>query len=227
MTDVFLYVGEANPSDVILRDPTTTSSKVDYVLTCAAGAYAYAGQAATLTVARSLSLAAGAYAYTGQAATLTVARNLSLATGAYGYAGNAATLTYTPGVAKVDYTLACAPGEYALTGLDAVLTYEQGAVRVGGVSRRWIKRRKFWANQEVYKSVVAAYREVFSKEIAPDVAEQVTAEVVQQVKADAYNLPDRDIEAEIAWIEVQAKIMQAVMQLEDEEDEETAIFAML
>lgn len=128
MTDVFLYQGESNPSDVKLRDPTTPGAKVDYVLTCAAGAYAYAGQAAVLTVARNLSLAAGAYSYTGQAASLTVSRNLALDAGAYAYAGNDATLDYVPGAAKIDYTLDCEAGAYVYTGQDAVLAYEPKTV---------------------------------------------------------------------------------------------------
>ena len=123
-------------------------------------------------------------------------------------------------------TLAATDGADGFAATGVVVSTE--APRVGGgVSRRWIQRRRFWANQEVYKSVVAAYREAFRKEIEPEVAEQVTEEVVEQIKAKVDSLPERDIEAEITWIEVQARIMQAVMQLEDEEDEETAIFAML
>ena len=70
---------------------------VNYTLACNAGAYVYTGQAATLAVARRLSLDAGAYVYAGQAASLTVARRLSLDAGAYAYAGNDAVLTYVSG----------------------------------------------------------------------------------------------------------------------------------
>lgn len=152
MPDIFLYQGEANPNDIVLSDPTVQrggGSPVNYTLVCASGSYVYTGQAATLTLARNLSLAAGAYVYTGQAATLTVARQLSLAAGAYAYVGNAAsltvarklalaagayayvgqdaTLTYVPGAAKIDYVLACAVGAYVYTGQDATLTYRAGA----------------------------------------------------------------------------------------------------
>jgi len=69
----------------------------NYTLTCEAGGYSYAGQAATLTLARNLALDAGSYSYTGQAATLTLARNLALDAGSYSYTGQDATLTYEPG----------------------------------------------------------------------------------------------------------------------------------
>lgn len=70
---------------------------VNKALVCAAGAYVYAGQAATLTVGRRLALEAGAYNYIGNSATLTVARNFALNPGAYIYTGNAASLDYVPG----------------------------------------------------------------------------------------------------------------------------------
>lgn len=93
---------------------------VNYTLVCAVGAYVYTGQAATLGLARKLSLAVGAYVYTGQAATLTVARRLALDAGAYVYAGNNATLDYVPG--RVDYILTCDVGAYVYTGQAASLT---------------------------------------------------------------------------------------------------------
>lgn len=117
---------------------------VDYVLTCAAGAYTCTGQAATLSVSHSLSCEAGAYSYsgvsaslqiahgltcsagaydyTGSSATLSVNRSLACATGAYDYIGNTATLDYLSGTASISYALTCAVGAYAYTGQAATLT---------------------------------------------------------------------------------------------------------
>ena len=79
---------------------------VNYTLSCAAGAYSYTGNDATLTwVAQptdyTLTCDTGAYAYTGKDATLVVKRNYTLvcAAGSYAYTGVAATLTYVSGVA--------------------------------------------------------------------------------------------------------------------------------
>jgi len=175
MPDIFLYQGEANPNDIVLSDPTVQrggGSSVNYTLTCASGsyvytgqaatlglarklslavgAYVYTGQAATLTVARRLALDAGAYVYTGQAASLTVARKLSLAAGAYAYVGQDATLTYVPGAARVDYVLACAAGAYAISGKNAGLVYVNNAPPAvvtgggGGGLGYSGKRPKYW-----------------------------------------------------------------------------------
>ncbi len=159
---IYLYAGDATPKNVILRNPAevpTPGGQVNYTMVCAAGAYVYTGQAATLTVARRLSLAtgayvytgqdatlslarrlsldAGAYVYTGQAASLTVARGLSLAAGAYAYAGNDATLTYVPGAAKVDYVLSCDAGAYLYSGQQVTLTYVQGAAPASNWQNTW------------------------------------------------------------------------------------------
>jgi len=111
---------------------------VNYTLSCATGAYAYAGNAASLKQAHSLVLAPGAYTLSGKAATLTVARRLALAPGAYAYTGQAATLTYSSG--GVDYTLTCAAGEYAYAGSDAALSYAPGTgvSAKSGVNRLWL-----------------------------------------------------------------------------------------
>jgi hypothetical protein len=77
----------------------------NYTLVCAAGAYSYTGNDATLTYVSgvvptdyTLACDAGAYSYSGNDATLTVKKNYVLAcdAGAYAYTGNDATLTYAP-----------------------------------------------------------------------------------------------------------------------------------
>lgn len=72
-TPIYLYQGDAVEKNIVLRNPQQApeTGTVNYTLTCNAGAYAYAGNDATLTVERLLALNAGAYAYTGQDATLT------------------------------------------------------------------------------------------------------------------------------------------------------------
>jgi len=82
------------------------ASPVNYTLVCAAGAYVYSGQNATLTVARRLALDAGAYTYAGQNATL----------------------DYVPGVSATHYTLDLAAGAYAYAGQSIDLTYVSGAL---------------------------------------------------------------------------------------------------
>jgi hypothetical protein len=69
------------------------SGGISYTLTCAVGAYAYTGQAATLTVARNLELETGSYVYTGGDAQLAVGRTLECETGVYVYTGLDAELT--------------------------------------------------------------------------------------------------------------------------------------
>ena len=72
-----LYVCETGARSEILtglyltETTTPASATVNYTLTCAVGAYAYTGQAATLALQRGLLCATGTYAYTGNDATLT------------------------------------------------------------------------------------------------------------------------------------------------------------
>lgn len=94
---------------LLLKSAAGGGGAVSYTLTCAAGSYAIAGQAATLKRSRTLALATGTYALTGVAATLKVSRQLSLAAGAYTYAGVAASL-------RVDRNLSLAAGSYAIAG---------------------------------------------------------------------------------------------------------------
>ncbi len=125
-----------------------SSGQVDYSLTCAAGAYTYTGQAATLSVNHSLTCSAGSYSYTGVAATLTVKHNLVCATGSYTYSGISAALSVKrflscasgsyaySGVAatlSVNHGLSCSAGAYSYTGVAATLTYIPGAGTVSYV----------------------------------------------------------------------------------------------
>jgi len=112
----------------------------NYTLVCAAGAYSYTGNDATLTWVEqptdyTLTCDAGAYAYSGNDATLTyvpgaVAVNYTLTcdAGAYSYLGNDATLTYVSNAGATDYTLVCDAGSYAYTGNDATLTVKKNYV---------------------------------------------------------------------------------------------------
>lgn len=102
-------------------------------MTCAVGAYSYAGLPATLTyvpgivpaVNYALTCAVGAYTYSGIAAVLSPKHNYALvcAVGEYAYSGQAATLS-----AKHNYALSCANGGYEYAGLPATLTYSAGAL---------------------------------------------------------------------------------------------------
>jgi len=144
--DVFLYSvpAGASPTDVRLRDPTTTSGPVAYNLTGDAGAYALTGQTATFKTGRLLSGATGSYALSGQAATLTyipgigsVAYSLSGAKGAYALTGQAAGF-------NVGRLLSGSAGAYSVSGQDGTLTYTPGSapeVRTGGGGRAKSKRK--------------------------------------------------------------------------------------
>lgn len=123
-----------------------------YSLTCAAGSYSVAGQAASLKVSRKLVCAAGSYAVSGQPASLKVGRRLVCDAGSYSVVGQPATLVYTAGAAGVAYSLACSPGSYLLSGSPATLTYTSGALPApvtggggGGGSKinsdAWLKKR--------------------------------------------------------------------------------------
>jgi hypothetical protein len=104
-----------------------------------AGAYSYAGQAASPTVQRKLSGAAGSYGYAGQAANLAAQRKLSGIAGAYAYTGGSATLTKQSSGGTA-YTLTGASGAYSYTGGAAGLNLVRAVVFVGDPAP--IPRRK-------------------------------------------------------------------------------------
>jgi len=175
---------------------TTGGGAVNYTLVCASGSYVYTGQAATLGLARKLSLAVGAYVYTGQAATLTVARRLALDAGAYIYVGNDATLDYVPG--GVDYTLVCEAGAYVYTGQDATLNYQPVYAVIdthdGGKKRRHENPFEDKSRKELRVLLEKAIRvgkatentEVVAQPVEAQKTADLSREQVRQIIADIY-----------------------------------------
>jgi hypothetical protein len=98
-----------------------------------------------------------------------------------------------------------------------------GRAERGGGGR---KKRKYFAKQEIYGHVVEAYRKVFEKEIAPEVVEEVVETVAVKLEVEVA-VPERDIEAEISVLETKALIMSIMLKMQEEEDEETALFSMM
>lgn len=105
-------LGRRQPFKPLVSRVPAAAGGATYTLTCAAGSYAIAGQAATLAATHNYALACAA--------------------GAYTYTGKAATLTYTPGATTVDYTLTCVAGAYAISGQAANLTYARSMVAAAG-----------------------------------------------------------------------------------------------
>jgi len=213
---------------------TTGGGAVNYTLVCASGSYVYTGQAATLGLARKLSLAVGAYVYTGQAATLTVARrlaldagayiyvgndatlrlgrNLTLDSGAYNYAGNDATLDYVPG--GVDYTLVCEAGAYVYTGQDATLNYQPVYAVIdthdGGKKRRHENPFEDKSRKEL--------RVLLEKAISVVKATENTEVVAQPVEAQkTADLSREQVRQIIADIYTNVAMQKAAKEFDDEE----------
>jgi len=232
VTDIFLYSGDANPNNVVLSDPTTLrgGTKVDYTLSLAAGAYAYSGKSAALSVARNLALAVGAYAYSGKSAAVNVARNLPLAVGAYSYsgkaitvdlerkmplaagayayAGNAATLTYVPGAGAVSYSLSLAPGAYGYSGGDASLNYSSGVIRGGGYYR---PVRKHWYEEHKEK------QQALQKEV-DRILVAISKKSLPKKKAARIKLPAGYAQPDLRRLLDIQKELSDMREREDEED---------
>lgn len=220
MTDIFLYSGDANPNNVVLSDPTTLrgGTKVDYTLSLAAGAYAYSGKSAALSVARNLALAVGAYAYSGKSAAVNVARNLPLAVGAYSYsgkaitvdlerkmplaagayayAGNAATLTYVPGAGAVSYSLVLDTGAYVYTGIAASLSATSN-VPAGASGKQYNTRNldpnKWGKNKKKLEAKVRAIEVKIARkrkqlELAPTLNTEVIARQLMALQSQLLEL---------------------------------------
>lgn len=209
------------------RSTSGGSPTVNYTLTCAAGAYAYVGQAATLSLARKLPLAVGAYTYAGNAATLTyvprsgavaytltcaagtyayvgnaatlkLARKLVLAAGAYSYVGNAATLTYVSNV-KVNYALACNAGAYSYVGGAATLTYRSGASQDGGGGTYLYPNwQPYWIDKREWEEKVPA-------QVA-----KVIERIARQDKSA--EIADLELQLEVAEYEARYSRMLAALQ---------------
>lgn len=185
---------------------------VNYTLVCAAGAYSYLGQTATLNVARRLALDAGAYAYAGNVATLQIARFVALDSGAYNYAGNDATLDYVPG--GVDYTLVCEAGAYVYTGQDATLDYQPVYVVIdthdGGKKRRHKNPFEDKSRKEL--------RVLLEKAISVEKETEKTEVVAQPVEAQkTADLSREQVRQVIADIYTNVAMQKAAKEFDDEE----------
>jgi len=238
MTDIFLYQGEITSSDIKLSDPTILrgGSAVNYTLTCAAGAYTYTGQAATLTIGRGLVCDAGAYTYSGQAATLTRGYSLPCATGAYTYVGNAATLDYVPGATAVDYVLTCDTGVYSYVGVNAELTYVSGepqVVRSSGGSMKtyhWapeptIKKKKPKYSEPELVKIIIKSAESDSKEAEKALRKlKREAELIEDVGlaitrfSNAFAAAKRAMEIKYDSIEQQKRLQKIKKEIEEDQD---------
>jgi hypothetical protein len=151
MPDIFLRPGEANPSDIVLRDPTSSGGTTAYTLTGLTGVFALAGQDAGLLVGRVLGSLTGSFALSGQLATLTYGQVLTALQGAFTEAGQNATLTVT--TAGIAYVLTADPGSFALTGENAILTFTpatpaQRPAQLVGMGGRWYTYRELFREQK-------------------------------------------------------------------------------
>lgn len=96
--------------------PTFRASVNAYTLTADTGSFALTGQAAGLTVARTIAPAVGAFTLTGQSASLLATRTISVSAGAFTLTGQDAGLL----AARL---MAPAVGAFALTGPDVAFVY--------------------------------------------------------------------------------------------------------
>ena len=205
MTDVFLYAGEVSARDVKLRDPTTTGGKVAYVLTCAAGSYAYSGIAAGLNVVHSLTCASGAYAY----------------------AGNAATLTYVPGAATVNYTLTCAAGAYAYQGNDATFVKTGAATgHIGGddAPGGWKKAKKRKTKDEYAEATISrkqAVIDAYNGLLEPETPETVAIEAKTVVQSEEL------VELDLVKVQKLLAMWQQELDRREEQDDEESLLMLL
>lgn len=100
--------------------------------------------------------------------------------------------------------------------IDAAITTATGS---GGSNKK--HRRKRVLKRTVYGTVVSVWQEEYNESPPAKLAEQITDDAFDAVK-------DRDLDAEIAAIEIRALVVRLMAQIvQDEEDEETALFAML
>lgn len=185
---------------------------------------------------------AGAYAYTGNAATLTVLRKLALEAGAYSYVGNDATLDYVPGVAKIDYVLSCDAGAYSIVGSDAVLDYVSGAPLIpsgGGGGGGYRYPNTYWERRKTGQDYSgAAINEILEKAASDVYAElakkkEIQAQVVEIIRPFTDSDAKKPQVASIDWyaVERDVKATQALLQLWSDQvagmQEEEDMFAIL
>lgn len=105
-----------------------------FTLEAGGGSYSVTGTAATLKLARKLTIGSGSYSITGTAAVLRKASVLAADGGSYTLTGTAASLLY-------NRVLIADPGEYEVTGSDATLTGPDDIV-VTSYYRYYRKRRR-------------------------------------------------------------------------------------
>jgi hypothetical protein len=125
MPDVFLRSGAANPSDVILRDPTAADAggSTAYSLVLDAGAFALTGGVLGMATGRKMSLAAGSFALTGNAVAMQAGRKLALVAGAFSLVGGDISM-------RAGRFVALEPGTFILTGADLDFVYTSGSAPV-------------------------------------------------------------------------------------------------
>lgn len=175
---------------VRLRPDAPDPSKIDYVLACNSGAYAY----------------------TGNAATLQLQRQFALEVGEYGYVGNDATLTYVAG--GINYTLECEPGAYLYTGQDAILDYQPVYAVIdthdGGKKRRHENPFEDKSKKEL--------RVLLEKAISVGKSTEKTEVVVQPVEAQKTDdLSREQVRQVIADIYTNVAMQKAAKDFDDEE----------
>lgn len=125
MTDIFLYQGEVNPSDIVLRNPLTSG---------------------VLGTAYTLNAETGTYLVTGSTASLLLDILLNAVSGSYTFSGSAA-------VVGLDKILIALPDTYIISGIsgtfskDVVLSAQQGSYLVSGSNATTIVDKIF--NAEV------------------------------------------------------------------------------
>ena len=222
--DVYLRPDAGDGANGVRLRPDGPSGGVNYVLSCSAGAYAYTGIAATLSLSRNLQLSKGIYAYTGQTANLTIARNISLSTGVYAYVGLPSILTYVPGSSAVNYTLALEPGIYAYQGNDATLIYEPGVVNYdthdGGDEKKRVdsfRKKKELLREQLNESIDAAH----------EVQMPVEVEKVQQAIPVALTKEDiAEVTSEVNLLITQI-YMRIAMEKAARQDEDDVAIVML
>lgn len=96
-----------------------------------------------------------------------------------------------------------------------------GAITTGSGGSNKKHRRKRVLKRTVYGTVVSVWQEEYNESPPAKLAEKITDDAFDAVK-------DRDLDSEIAAIEIRALVVRLMAQIvQDEEDEETALFAML
>ena len=203
--DVYLRPDAGDGTNgVRLRPDAPDPSKIDYVLTCNAGAYTYVGNDATL-------------AYVPGAVNYTLVCNA----GAYSYAGSDATLDYVPGTPAVNYTLECQPGAYVYTGNDAVLTYEPGVVNYdthdGGDEKKRIQRFKK-QKEELRAQLEEAMEAANAVSVPAEIAEVQKAIPVALTKEEIAEVTN-EVNLLVTQIYMRIALEKAARQ--DEDDVET------